>query len=71
MPCQWFYAHVRQRVGEAEPIQDARSVGADLDAGAHLAHRPRLFIDVHICACTQERQRCGEAADAAANDRYR
>ena len=55
MPGQGLHAHFRQGVGEAEAMQDARSVGTDLDAGPYLAQRPCSFIDVHIQARAKER----------------
>jgi hypothetical protein len=71
MPCQRPYAHACQCVGKAEPMQHARSFRADLDARAYVAVCPHAFIDAYIHACTQEGQRCGEAADATADHRYR
>jgi hypothetical protein len=49
-------------------VQNARGVGADLDAGADLAHLSCLLIDMHIEAGPQQRQRCGGATDAAADN---
>ena len=51
-------------------MQDARSIGADLDARTDLAQRLRALIDMNIRARTQQRQRRGETADTAAYDRY-
>ena len=68
MPGQRTHAGARQRVGETEPVQDARGVRADLDAGADLAQRRRLLVDVHVQARAQQRERRREAADASADD---
>ena len=58
-----------QRGLQAEPDQQARGVGADLDAGADLADARRLLVDMDVEAGLQQMQRRGEAADAAADDR--
>ncbi len=50
-------------------MQNARRIGADIDAGADLAERPRLLVDVHIEARLEQAQGRAEAADAAADDR--
>ena len=67
VPRERLHAHARQRVGQAEPVQDARGVGADLDAGADLAERAGLLVDLDVEAGPQQRQRRGGAADAAAD----
>src|SRR5687768_279828 len=54
---------------EAEREQDARSVGADLDAGADLAKLGRLLEDLHVEPLPQEPQRRCQPADATPNDR--
>ena len=54
------------RVAEAETAQQARRIGADLDAGADLAELRRLLVDVDVAARLQDRERGGEPADAAA-----
>ena len=66
------HADVRaQRVGDAELAQDARAVGADLDAGAVLVKCRAALQHVRGDAVARERQRGGEAADAAAGDEHR
>ena len=66
------HADVRtQRIGDAEPTQDARAVGADLDAGAVLVKSRPAFQHVRGDAVARQRQRGGEAADAAAGDEHR
>ncbi len=57
-----------QRVLEAERMQHARAVGADLHAGAKLAQLRRLLIDVDVDAAPQQPERRREPADAAADD---
>ena len=69
MPRERLHALVCQRLGEAQPVQDARGVRADLDAGADLAQLARLLVDVDVEARPQQRQRSRGAADAAADDR--
>jgi hypothetical protein len=54
---------------QAKPHQEARSVGADLDAGADLADARRLLVDVDVEPRLQQMQRRGQAANAAADDR--
>ena len=71
VPGQRAYTHPRQLVGETESMQDARGVGADLDAGADLADGRGLLVDVDVESRAQQRQRRGQAADAAADDRDR
>ncbi len=53
---------------QAEPMEQPRGVGADLDAGADLADARRLLVDLHVEAGLQQMQRGGEPADAAADD---
>jgi len=53
---------------EPEADQQARGVGADLDAGPDLADAGRLLVDVHVEAGLQEMQGGSQAADAAAYD---
>ena len=61
-------ARPRELLGEPEPVQDPRRVRADLDAGADLAQRGRLLVDLDVEAGAEQRQRRGQAADAAADD---
>ena len=60
-----------QRIGDAELAQDARAVGAKLNAGAVLVKRGAPFEHVRADAMARERQRRREAADAAAGDEHR
>ena len=62
------HAHRIQRRLEAEADQEARGIGADLDAGADLADARRLLVDVDVEAGLEEMQSSGQAADAAADD---
>src|SRR5580700_6615870 len=57
--------------GDPEAMENARRIGADINAGADLAERPRLLIDVHIKSGAQQRRRRSQAANTAANDRNR
>ena len=68
MPRQRPHTHVGECVGQSQPVQDPRRVGADLDTGADLAELPRLLVDLDVEATPVQRQRSGEASDAAADD---
>ena len=57
-----------QRFAEAELEQDARGVGGHLNAGADLAERGGLLVELHIDAALAQRQHRGDAADAAADN---
>jgi hypothetical protein len=52
-------------------MQHARGVGTDLDAGPDLADRTGALVDVDVEPGLQQRQRCGDPPDAAADDRDR
>ena len=56
--------HPAAFLAEAEPDQNARSVRADVDAGADLAEQPRLLVDLDVKACLQQADRGGEPTDA-------
>ena len=62
-------AHRGQVVREAQAVEDARRVRADLDPGADLADRARLLVHLHVEAGAVERQRGRQAADPGADDR--
>src|SRR5215470_5674988 len=53
---------------ESEANEQARGIGADLDAGADLADPRRLLVDLDVEAGLQEVQGGGEPAEAAADD---
>src|SRR5882757_8977935 len=53
---------------EAEADQQARGVGADLDAGAYLADARRLLVDMDVEPGLQQVQGGRQATDAAADD---
>ncbi len=53
---------------EAEADQEARGVGADLDAGADLADARRLLVDMNVEPGLQQVQGGRQAADATADD---
>ena len=57
-----------ERVFEAERVQHAGAVGADLDAGADLLELGRLLVDLDVEPALEQRQRGGQPADAAADD---
>ena len=57
-----------ERVLEAQRMQHARAVGADLHAGADLAQFRRLLVDLDLDPAPDQRERAGEPADAAADD---
>ena len=67
MPRQGLHADPPQFLGQAQPVQNPRRVRADLHPGAHLTERWRLFEDVDIKACGQQRQRCTHPADPSAH----
>jgi hypothetical protein len=56
-----------KRVAEAEPIQDAVGIGANLDAGADLTELGRLFENRNLEARSAKRQRRCESADSRAD----
>ena len=62
------HADLRERFGETEPVDDARGVGADLDAGADLAEAFRLLVDLNVMAGLEQVERRRRAANAAADD---
>src|SRR5580704_1909187 len=68
---QRFDAGPLERVGNPEPMQNARSVRADIDAGPDLAEDAGLLEDLHVESRAQQRGRRRETADAAADDRDR
>ena len=65
-------AEAGELVAEPEIVNDARGVRRHVDAGADLAQRPRLLIDLHVEAGAQQMKRRRHAADAAADhgDRF-
>ena len=67
MKSQRPHAELGQFLAEAEMLDDARGVGADLDAGADLAHRARLLIDMDVKAGAQQIERSRRPTNAAAN----
>jgi hypothetical protein len=62
------HTHARKVVAQAESVQDPRRVRADLDARADLAERAGALVDVDVEPRLQQRERGGQAADAAADD---
>ena len=60
--------HAAHGRAEAERDQEARAVGAELNARAELAQLVGLLEDVDVEAALQQRQRRGQAADAGAGD---
>jgi len=54
---------------QAEREQNARAVGADLDAGADLLELARLFVNFDVDAALEQRKRRGQATDAGADDK--
>src|SRR5215472_7754433 len=63
-----FDARPSQRVRDPEPIQNARRVGADIDAGADFAERFGLLVDLDLESGAQQRCRRRESTNAAADD---
>src|ERR1043166_9571860 len=62
------HLHLFQRLLEAERMENAGAVGADLDAGAKLAQLGRLLIDVDVDSAPEQRERRRKPADARAYD---
>jgi hypothetical protein len=60
--------HVPRRLADAEIVEGVERIGAELDAGADLAERRRLFEHENAMAFLGEPERGREAADAAAGD---
>jgi hypothetical protein len=61
---------VARLVADAERVEGVEGVGAELDAGTDLADFRRLLQHGDGEALAHQRQRRGEAADAAAGDEY-
>src|SRR5712692_5458358 len=57
-----------ERLADAERVEHARAVGAQLQAGADFAQLRCLLVDVDIEALVEQRERRREATDAAARD---
>ena len=49
----------RQRVGEAEAVQNACGIGADLNAGSRFGQRMRLLVHVRVETRAEQGQCCG------------
>ena len=58
--------HAARGLAHAEPIEAMEGIGAQLDAGADLAQLRRLLEHQRGDALLRQRERRGEAADAAA-----
>ena len=58
-------------VAQAEPVERAKDVGPELDAGADLAELRALLEDAYRKTLARERDCRGETADAAAGDHER
>jgi hypothetical protein len=56
--CGRLDAGLSEPFSKSEPMQEARSVRADIDAGTHFTERCCLLVDMHIETCAQHRQ-CG------------
>src|SRR5262249_55912235 len=63
------YLDLGERRFQAERKQDARAVGADLDAGADLLELARLFVNRNVDAALEQGQRRAQSADAGADDK--
>src|SRR5580704_18406880 len=57
-----------QGIPQSKRVQDAGAIRAELNASSNLLEHGRLFVHVDIDAALKQRQRCGESANAAAND---
>src|SRR5258707_8626893 len=53
---------------QAERKQNARAVGADLDAGADFLELVRLFVDLDIDAALEQGKRRSQSTDPGADD---
>src|SRR5436190_15655514 len=70
LPLRWNDLDARQRRLEAERIEDAGAVRADLDAGSDLLEFVGLLEHLHVDATAQQRQRGGEPADSGADHQH-
>src|SRR5688572_72474 len=57
-----------QFFADAEGVEDARAVRAELQAGADFFQLVRLLVDIDVAAAPQGGQRSGETADPRACD---
>ena len=64
----WPNLNFTQGRGEAERKQDARAVGADLDAGADFLELVRLLVNLDIDAALEQGKRRRQSTDAGADD---
>ena len=64
-----LHARRRQSIAKTHPMQNARRVGTDLDAGPQLGQRVRLLVDVHVDSHFEKRKRGSKTADPCADDR--
>ena len=62
------HADLLDRLAQAQRVEHAGAVRADLHAGAELLELRRLLVHVDRDAVPDQRQRRGEPADAAADD---
>src|SRR4051794_25228396 len=60
--------HALERLAKSELEQDTRRIRGDLEAGADLPERGRLFEQFDLDTALPQRQHCGDAADPAAGD---
>jgi hypothetical protein len=58
-------------VAHAQRVKGVEGVGAELDAGADFADLGRLLEHLHLEALAHQRQRGGQAANAAAGHQHR
>ena len=56
------------RFAQAQRIEHAGAVGADLHASAKLLQLRRLLVHLHVDAVADQRERSRQAADPAADD---
>ncbi len=60
--------HALERLSKPELEQDTRGIRGNLEAGADLPERGRLFEQLDVDTALSQRQHRGDAADPAAGD---
>src|SRR4029077_1265891 len=63
------HALAQQSLGKTESEQNTRRVRAHVDAAADMGQHRHLLVDIDLEPGLAQRQRGGQAADAAAEDR--
>jgi hypothetical protein len=67
LPFRRQHLHALERLFEAQGVEHAGAVRADLDASADLLELGRLLIDLDVEAALEQGQRGGQSANAGAD----